>query len=345
MDKTVYILGAGFSAPLGLPVMTNFLEMSKDMYFKNMSRYKDFPKVFESIDQMHKTKSYYSTDLFNIEEILSILEMRDLCGYSKNRSKFIHYLIDVIEYYTPTFSTPNRQPGNWYDHMFSSNREYFWFVACIFSLQVLGMNMSNLTFELQSQRAMSYGIITLNYDLILENIIEYIKNNFNCNNNFLFEKSINSSPRSDSVYLSKLHGSIDSKVIIPPTWNKSVKNNEIKAFWKLAYKLLSEANNIRILGYSLPASDTYIKYLLRVAIIESENLKKIDVICLDQDSTVKNRYDDFIHFKNYRFKSENIESYLELNHNLSKNPHRSRNAHQIIFSRLEAAHEQFMNQK
>lgn len=248
MDKTVYILGAGFSAPLGLPVMTNFLEMSKDMYFKNMSRYKDFPKVFDSIDQMHKTKSYYSTDLFNIEEILSILEMKDLCGYSKNRKKFINYLIDVIEYHTPMFSTPNSQPANWYDHMFSSYREYFWFVASIFCLQVIGHNMSNLKFELQSQKAMSYGIITLNYDLILENIIEYIKNNFNCNNNFLFEKSINNSPLSDSVYLSKLHGSIGSKVIIPPTWNKSVINKEIKASWKLAYKLLSEANNIRIIG-------------------------------------------------------------------------------------------------
>ncbi|NIS09694.1 MAG: hypothetical protein GWO07_13250, partial [Candidatus Dadabacteria bacterium] len=215
MDKTVYILGAGFSAPLGLPVMSNFLEMSKDMYLTNTIRYKDFPKVFESIDKMHKTKSYYSTDLFNIEEILSILEMRDLCGYSKNRKIFINYLIDVIEYHTPTFSRPNSQPANWYDHMFSSFRDYFWFIASMFSMQVIGNNMSNLMFELQNQKSMSYGIITLNYDLILENILYYIKSIFNCRNNFLLEKTINNSLSSSSVYLSKLHGSIDNRIIIP----------------------------------------------------------------------------------------------------------------------------------
>ena len=31
-DRGVYIVGAGFSAPLGLPVMSNFLMKSKDMY-------------------------------------------------------------------------------------------------------------------------------------------------------------------------------------------------------------------------------------------------------------------------------------------------------------------------
>jgi len=33
LEKVVYLLGAGFSAPLGLPVMSNFLEKSKDIYF------------------------------------------------------------------------------------------------------------------------------------------------------------------------------------------------------------------------------------------------------------------------------------------------------------------------
>ena len=34
MERVVYLLGAGFSAPLGLPVMSNFLEKSKYMYFE-----------------------------------------------------------------------------------------------------------------------------------------------------------------------------------------------------------------------------------------------------------------------------------------------------------------------
>ena len=31
-ENVVYILGAGFSAQFGLPLMNNFLEKSKDMY-------------------------------------------------------------------------------------------------------------------------------------------------------------------------------------------------------------------------------------------------------------------------------------------------------------------------
>ena len=32
MDNIVYFLGAGFSAPLGVPTMRNFIVKSKDMF-------------------------------------------------------------------------------------------------------------------------------------------------------------------------------------------------------------------------------------------------------------------------------------------------------------------------
>ncbi len=46
MDKVVYFLGAGFSAPLGLPVMRDFLIKSKDMYFENPDRYKHLAIIY-----------------------------------------------------------------------------------------------------------------------------------------------------------------------------------------------------------------------------------------------------------------------------------------------------------
>ena len=45
-------MGAGFSAPAGLPVMSNFLLKSKDLYFKDQTRYKHFEEVFKKIDQL-----------------------------------------------------------------------------------------------------------------------------------------------------------------------------------------------------------------------------------------------------------------------------------------------------
>lgn len=39
VENVVYILGAGFPAQFGLPIMSNFLEKSKDMY-----ALKDYPE-------------------------------------------------------------------------------------------------------------------------------------------------------------------------------------------------------------------------------------------------------------------------------------------------------------
>lgn len=71
---------------------------------------------------------------------------------------------------------------------------------------------------------------------------------------------------------------------------------------------------MRILGYSLPESDSYIKYLLRAAIVASpyQHLKTIDVLCRDSDGTTRKRYDAFIRFPGYRFKAATVEEYLEL---------------------------------
>jgi hypothetical protein len=100
-DKVVYLLGAGFSAPLGLPVMSNFLAKSKDMYFSYRDRFEYFPKVFDTIREMSVSKNYYDADLFNIEEILSILEMRELVEGGRLKRSFVRYIIDVIEHSTP----------------------------------------------------------------------------------------------------------------------------------------------------------------------------------------------------------------------------------------------------
>lgn len=76
-SKIVYLLGAGFSAPLGLPVMSNFLERSKDLFAAAPDDFAHFAEVFSQIGAMAQAKNYLDVDLFNIEQILSILDMED----------------------------------------------------------------------------------------------------------------------------------------------------------------------------------------------------------------------------------------------------------------------------
>lgn len=82
--------------------------------------------------------------------------------------------------------------------------------------------------------------------------------------------------------------------------------------WKLAYNLINSANRIRIVGYSLPVSDSYVRHLLKTARRTSQDLKRIDVIVHDADVSVERRYREFIDFKGFRFKNCLFEVFLNL---------------------------------
>jgi hypothetical protein len=352
MEKVVYLLGAGFSTPLGLPVMDNFLVKSKDVYFENPQKYRHFLKVFETITGMSVSKNYYETDLFNIEEILSILEMRGLLGATRPRKNFIQLICDVIDHYTPRMEPEQDIPANWDETIFSrSPWKYYAYFVC---------SLQNLVIELQAidvggrvkdfykcranrDQPTQYSVITLNYDVVLEKICGIINSHYGGDNRISFRRSYDEREEINPTgsFLAKLHGSIDTKDMVPPTWNKNFKVGAILNAWRLAYKLLTEANHIRVLGYSLRTADAYVKYLLKAAVMDAPHLKSIDVICLDPSAEARKRYDDFIKFPNYKFITANVLDYLL---GIYKARNFSRENRKLIFDRLERAHRGFLTQ-
>jgi len=346
-DKITYLLGAGFSAPLGLPVMNNFLVKSKDMYINNSTNYGYFNKVFKTIRDLSIIKNYYKSDLFNIEEILSILEMGKRLQGSKLTKSFLKYISDVIGYYTPELLPPDPWHAYWYDELFGRNSKwssYGLFFSSLFNLKFENKhdNTPIPYFSVNTSTTANYSVVTLNYDLILEKICDYL--NGNIKKETAIEFRLNSSDKVNynvnEVVLTKLHGSIDSKDIVAPTWSKDVSGNILTA-WKLAYESIANSNHLRILGYSLPSSDAYIQYLLKSAIIKSHHLKRIDVICLDKDGSVKQRYDEFIDFKYYQFVNEDVINYLDENVKLimGQNPNPNK---KYYANKIEETHRTFM---
>ncbi len=138
-EKIVYLLGAGFSAPLGLPVMSNFFFKSRDQYFQDPENYSYFTKVFEIIRKLGDVKNYFKADLFNIEEILSILEMQRHLGQGEAEAHdYTKYLCDVVQYYTPTFEPGNIRAANWHENFLHRRARGFGnFVACLFNLNIM----------------------------------------------------------------------------------------------------------------------------------------------------------------------------------------------------------------
>ncbi|HEX6901709.1 MAG TPA: SIR2 family protein [Thermoanaerobaculia bacterium] len=352
MERIVYLLGAGFSAPLGLPVMSNFLEKSKDLYFSDPQRYRYFEDVLNAIAKMSVVKNYYSTDLFNIEEILSVLAMQQNLRGRRLKKAFLAYIADVISYYTPIFLPTENLPSNWQDRIFASAGHpgslYGAFVANLIQLRVSPAEIEGMfrASSFQESDAIyvqesdaTYGIITLNYDLILERFLDYIETAF-VNTGIL---RFASNCLDGGVPLAKLHGSVDTGIMVAPTWNKTLARNLLPA-WKTAFQLLAKANHIRIIGYSLPTADAYIKYLLRAAAIESPHLKKIDVLCRDdRKGSVRARYEEFIDFANFRFVNGNVVDYLRPNVFTRIQRADSRELRAIEFRGLEAGHEHFFS--
>lgn len=355
MDKVVYILGAGFPACLGLPVMSNFLEKSKDIYFSHKDEYRHFEPIFKMIRELAYIKNFINSDLTNIEEILSILEMGFFVGYSnKQLSAYKKFIKDVIQYYTPKIELDrnNRDIGNWHQYCFGNSRLiniYGYFIANLFQIKInkerehklpTGYFLNYIEFL---NKKVEYGIITLNYDNFIEDTIDFINEFYNSNkeqklflSNDYYEIDVNS----NKINYAKLHGSISSEIILP-TWNKK-DSNKIVDTWKLAYEMLKDANQIRIIGYSLPISDNYVRYLLSIALNNSTHLKKIDIITIDKDNQTKNRYEDLIIFKNFRFKNAPFENFLQKIYPPNLNTLQSKKTFIVLDSDiLEENHENF----
>jgi hypothetical protein len=255
MERIVYLIGAGFSAPLGLPIMSNFLEMSKDMYFDKPERFEYFKTVLNSINRLSTIKNYYQSDLFNIEEILSILEMSSQLVGQKLKKNFIQYLSDVVDYYTPTpirYET-NLLPSNWEDVIFSADRlqnDFGFFYASTLNLKIFRVKHI-FKAERIIEPAAHYALITLNYDRVLEKFAEHLLASYSgfgqAQVNFVSEFNHETLPYSERTILAKLHGSIELKNIIPPTWSKGIDRKILMA-WQMAYKALINATQIRELG-------------------------------------------------------------------------------------------------
>lgn len=355
MERICYILGAGFSAPLGLPLMSNFLEKSKDMFLQQKDKYRNFMEVFDRIINMHSAKTYYNSDLLNIEEILSILEIESALSSKKKKivKYFIEYIQDVINYYTPKMGSHDPIRKLISTRLYGSDEKwtpYGCFVSNLFNfIFEYSTDYNRIIIKLAEKSNNKYSVITFNYDMVLENILTFLGKYLQYSNEsrdltderFKYIASSNEyDPNWSMPHLAKLHGSVDRGNIVPPTWNKSL-NNKISDEWKRAHEILNDSTQIRFIGYSLPVSDSYVKYLLKSALIHDDkklkNLHRIDILCLDDDKgSVKDRYREFIEFKNAKYLMKDVKDYL----GLLKTAHDGMGHEKLECNKLEICHDQ-----
>ena len=310
-NRVVYLLGAGFSAGLGLPVTANFLSRARDLRDQEPNNL-FLSTIIDRIDQLSGVKNIFRSDLFNIEEALSILEIDELAAEKLPPQSLRRFIECVIKGSTPSIPKPGAwNGGKLIDVVGNVWNRYASVVIGLFGKRVTTLpNTAYLHCEADSKATATYSVITLNYDRILESVCDITREH-------PFEKSLAISfdsivrpPAANAPALVKLHGSVDHEILVPPTWQK-VLHPEVKPLLQRAHSSLREANHLRIIGYSLPTTDSYVPYLLKAGLRAARNLKSIDVLCLDNvEQEVKKRYDSLFDFHEFRFRSENVINYL-----------------------------------
>jgi hypothetical protein len=79
-------------------------------------------------------------------------------------------------------------------------------------------------------------------------------------------------------------------MVIPPTWSKRVDQMAIRRVWEAAVNAIQRAQQIIVIGYSLPTTDTFFQYLLTSGLKENPNLFRVCVVNSDNSEEFQNRY-------------------------------------------------------
>lgn len=98
-------------------------------------------------------------------------------------------------------------------------------------------------------------------------------------------------------------------LIVPPTWNKTEYQSQIVSVWRNAASCLESAENIYVIGYSLPETDSFFRYLFALGSESKSRIKRFWVF--DPDAGVEERFRELIgrgiesRFKFFRFEFKN----------------------------------------
>ena len=103
-------------------------------------------------------------------------------------------------------------------------------------------------------------------------------------------------------------------VLVPPTWNKTYQDDALIRVWRRAAQELQAAENIFVIGYSLPDTDQFFRYLFALGTEGATRLQLFWVFNPDEDGTVVHRYSSLVGRgmeKRFKFERLTFESAID----------------------------------
>jgi hypothetical protein len=333
MSNTVFILGAGASRQAGAPLMKDFLDTANYLWKSgNVSEAVDsFEKVFQGISELQQVHSKSQLDIQNVESVFAAFEMgktlKKFGGYSLDQiGELANAMRQVIvQTIQTTLKLPvsGTRPGVPFPYgAFAELVDYLRGEA------IPKSDVSIITFNYDMAIDYSFYVerIPLDYSLGENSGKEGIAvlklhGSLNwahcsvCNqvvpwllNDYLKEYQWNIFPDDDIKYVTLGIGSYlkdyahcskdknvdEEPVIVPPTWNKTQYHATLSNVWSRAAKELSGAENIFVIGYSLPTSDAFFRYLYALGTVGKTPLNRFWVFNPDSSGQTEERFKELL---------------------------------------------------
>jgi len=209
-------------------------------------------------------------------------------------------------------------------------------------LAAISVNLSERTAKVKIQSTQFFRlaqvmrpgdvVVSFNWDLLLESALTELKRNWN------YEL------RDDKLALLKPHGSVDwfdsettsikasltspvieqigrlrvfqyfrmprlsspmTPVIVPPLMRKEWKYKEFDRIWRCVWRALRTADEIHIVGFSLPPEDLHVRFVMRSAVRINEETRStpLRITIVNPDKAVYLRFDRLMKSKVNYFES------------------------------------------
>jgi hypothetical protein len=87
-------------------------------------------------------------------------------------------------------------------------------------------------------------------------------------------------------------GMMGVPVLVPPTWNKADSHRALEKVWSLAAHELSEAENIIVIGYSMPETDSFFRHLYALGTVGGTMLRRFWVF--NPNRSIERQFHDLL---------------------------------------------------
>jgi hypothetical protein len=316
-NSNVYILGAGFSAARGIPLVSNFMRVMRDAYewCRANSRLNDAAAIEAVLNfRLESAAAAYRVqlDLENVEELFSLASViGDQLAISIRKAIAATIAYSEAARAEPEVTLSLTQPTTNIDYL---KRRAGAAVggATQYRVPAYAALVEGLIGRLhESPSAGPSTFITFNYDLVLERALTTLSRPYGLgfghaivakSNDAVASHYVSAAP----VQILKMHGSVNwllkadesiemynsyedlrqlgqAPYLIPPTWRKSFSSTT-QAVWAAALQAIENATRLVVIGFSMPATDAYFKYLLAAGLRRNVSLREIVFLDPNKDA-------------------------------------------------------------